>query len=796
MLYSSRARRQGDQPRGTPLVPSSLGGPSQQTHQDRSCVKLKQPFGKFGGIKDLSDPAAETALGGSPLRGVGSSREAEISYHEFEPARRVLHAQARSLVHTYAALSSRVAAQRALGVPTSSITEERLMDDLATTIDGVAASLNSTEDEAVAPLPLLPALPEGISLLPAPNVATKGSRDAGAGWPRASASAMAAASCGIEATAPSAAAECAARVLWPPQTPRERTPKQAIKWQLHEVSVRRAAFLERTVGGIRGQEEEVPIGVVSETATLDFVAEASSAAEAASARLAFAAWPPEELRWRAHTSLHQLSKQLRFIWHCFLKEVLPRVDSLVGALSDSFLRGRYERFGKSLFRESRPFEHRAYMPRGEGGIAPLVISQSLRSSAYFMGLPKPLVHDISLRPEEQPVLIEQRYSPTGDVHEPLLFRSGKVLHAVPGIERVEDGETDADDCSSSNGATRCAGVDLLEKTMHEQMTYGDKNKRKSIGTSSKPQLRLSWMRETRLKWGEATHPQPYANGGAPGSGGALGIHLFVFVHGFHGNSFDLRGMRNQLALMLPNKASARFLLSAVNEQHTAICSFAQLGDNLAGEIAAFIDAEGISSGLCRVSFFCHSFGAIICRAALRTEALKPLLLKLHTYVSFSGPHLGMLYSSNLLVELGVWGLRRWRNAHCLTELSLKDEAEPHRCYLFELSRDDKLRHFRNLLLVSSAEDRYVPHHSARIQLCPEAIHDAKYGSIFVGMVHNLLAPLECEHILHIDTIFSAPAATRMSAQLDAAIGRFAHIAFLEQQAFIQMFVQMYLPYLC
>jgi len=50
--------------------------------------------------------------------------------------------------------------------------------------------------------------------------------------------------------------------------------------------------------------------------------------------------------------------------------------------------------------------------------------------------------------------------------------------------------------------------------------------------------------------------------------------------------------------------------------------------------------------------------------------------RLHTYVSFSGPHLGMLYTSNLLVELGVWGLRKWKHAHCLTELSLKDAKVP------------------------------------------------------------------------------------------------------------------------
>ena len=48
--------------------------------------------------------------------------------------------------------------------------------------------------------------------------------------------------------------------------------------------------------------------------------------------------------------------------------------------------------------------------------------------------------------------------------------------------------------------------------------------------------------------------------------------------------------------------------------------------------------------------------------------------------------------------------------------------------------------FTNVLLVSSSEDRYVPHHSARLQLCEEAVHDLRYGATFVSMVHHILEP--------------------------------------------------------
>ena len=128
----------------------------------------------------------------------------------------------------------------------------------------------------------------------------------------------------------------------------------------------------------------------------------------------------------------------------------------------------------------------------------------------------------------------------------------------------------------------------------------------------------------------------------------------------------------------------------------------------------------------------------------------------------------------------------------------------------------------------------MPHHSARIQLCAEAIHDPKHGPAFVSMarhplppvpsrtsaisfprptpptmhppfrppraprrplqVHNLLAPLAQSSVRHVDVSFGTPPSLRLSEQLDAAIGRTAHISFLENASFLQLFGQTYLEY--
>jgi len=41
-----------------------------------------------------------------------------------------------------------------------------------------------------------------------------------------------------------------------------------------------------------------------------------------------------------------------------------------------------------------------------------------------------------------------------------------------------------------------------------------------------------------------------------------------------------------------------------------------------------------------------------------------------------------------------------------------------------------LEFFKNILLVASPQDRYVPFHSARIEVCKAALKDTVYGLLF------------------------------------------------------------------
>ena len=200
---------------------------------------------------------------------------------------------------------------------------------------------------------------------------------------------------------------------------------------------------------------------------------------------------------------------------------------------------------------------------------------------------------------------------------------------------------------------------------------------------------------------------------------AGGIHLIVLVHGFQGNSFDMRVMKNNISLLHPE---ALFLCSTRNEAKTED-DIQKLGSSLAQEVIDFAQEWCPGSTLGMISFVGHSLGGVIIRAAL--PYLSKFKDKMETYVSFSSPHLGYMYASNTIVDAGIWVLKRWKNSKCLEQLTMSDEISYKENYLYKLSQKEGLGWFKNVLLVSSYQDRYVPVESARIELMQRAIDDEK-----------------------------------------------------------------------
>ncbi|KAG0721956.1 Protein FAM135B [Chionoecetes opilio] len=261
-----------------------------------------------------------------------------------------------------------------------------------------------------------------------------------------------------------------------------------------------------------------------------------------------------------------------------------------------------------------------------------------------------------------------------------------------------------------------------------------------------------------------------------------GLHLIVCVHGLDGNSADLRLIKTYLEIGLPG-ANLDFLMSERNQGDT-FSNFETLTERLVSEILCHMEAYNLNPK--RISFVGHSLGNIIIRGAVSHPHMKPFLPRLHTFLSLSGPHLGTLYNNSGLVNMGMWFMQKWKKSGSLLQLSLKDRVDIRQTFLYRLTQRSQLHHFRNVLLCGSSQDRYVPLHSARIELCRQAVKDnSVMGSAYREMVSNLLQP-----------IISSPSVTlvrydihhALPSTANSLIGRAAHIAVLDSELFIEKFL--------
>uniref|UniRef100_A0A8C5QUC4 Family with sequence similarity 135 member A n=1 Tax=Leptobrachium leishanense TaxID=445787 RepID=A0A8C5QUC4_9ANUR len=259
-----------------------------------------------------------------------------------------------------------------------------------------------------------------------------------------------------------------------------------------------------------------------------------------------------------------------------------------------------------------------------------------------------------------------------------------------------------------------------------------------------------------------------------------GIHLIVCVHGLDGNSADLRLVRTYIELGLPG-GRKDFLMSERNQNDT-FADFDTMTDRLLDEIVQYIQIYNLS--VSRISFIGHSLGNLIIRSVISRPRFKCYLNKLHTFLSLSGPHLGTLYNSSALVNTGLWFMQKWKKSGSLLQLTCRDHSDPRQTFLYKLSKKPGLEHFRNVVLVSSLQDRYVPYHSARIEMCKTALKDKQSGPVYAEMIKNILLPVlqnkDC-NLVRYDVIHALPNTA------NSLIGRAAHIAVLDSEVFLEKF---------
>ena len=257
-------------------------------------------------------------------------------------------------------------------------------------------------------------------------------------------------------------------------------------------------------------------------------------------------------------------------------------------------------------------------------------------------------------------------------------------------------------------------------------------------------------------------------------------HLFILVHGFQGTSLDLRLFKNHLSFLRPHYL---FLCSSCNQDNTD-GDIRSMGQRLSHEIKAYIREWCADGSLHRMSFIGHSLGGLIVRAAL--EFLPEFEYQMELLVTLSSPHLGCMYNDSKLIDAGMWFLTKWRKSLCLSQLTMTDAVEPSATLLYTMCTTSRLHWFRNILLLSSAQDLYAPFESARIQVSSRAADDHRLGKYYGEMANKLLSRVEIHRLRRIDVNFQFVEKT-----VDSVIGRKAHIEFLEDQNLMKMVLFMY-----
>ncbi|KAH9363285.1 hypothetical protein HPB48_006391 [Haemaphysalis longicornis] len=239
-----------------------------------------------------------------------------------------------------------------------------------------------------------------------------------------------------------------------------------------------------------------------------------------------------------------------------------------------------------------------------------------------------------------------------------------------------------------------------------------------------------------------------------------GLHLVICVHGLDGE---------WLGLALDGETFE---------------DFETMTDRLVSEISYHIEVFALKPA--KISFIGHSLGNIIIRSALTRPEMKPYLSQLCTFLSLSGPHLGTLFNNSGLVNMGMWFMQKWKKSGSLLQLAMKDTADVRQSFLYKLSQKPGLEFFKHVLLFGSLQDRYVPIHSARIELCKAAAKDTTpIGAAYREMVNHLLRPLASRpdiSLVRYDVHHALPSSA------NSLIGRAAHIAVLDSELFIEKFM--------
>ncbi|CAG9330158.1 unnamed protein product [Blepharisma stoltei] len=230
-----------------------------------------------------------------------------------------------------------------------------------------------------------------------------------------------------------------------------------------------------------------------------------------------------------------------------------------------------------------------------------------------------------------------------------------------------------------------------------------------------------------------------------------GIHLVIIVHGFQGNSSDVKLWKNYIGLYRPD---TMILSSVSNEEDTKI-SLEEMGRKLSDEIVSYIH-EYCPKGLRKISFIGYSLGSLIIRSAL--PHLSHYSSKMQFFLSLSSPHLGYMENSSKLIDAGAC-MKTLLKSDCLLQCTMTDAHNPWDTYIYKLSSQVGLGWFKHICFLSSYQDNYTPFSSARVEISPTS------NEIYVEMAQNIFSQIKIPKICRLDVHFPVEESLKPHVQI-------------------------------
>lgn len=201
--------------------------------------------------------------------------------------------------------------------------------------------------------------------------------------------------------------------------------------------------------------------------------------------------------------------------------------------------------------------------------------------------------------------------------------------------------------------------------------------------------------------------------------------------------------------------------------------------------------SAFSSSPLRTAQRCHTLSFIFRPAhcwsytRIRARRYRPIL---HTLCAISCPLLGLLVpGDSFAIASGLWFMANVAGDQLLKQMCFADTQHAAGPCVWRMHGQGVFPCFRHVILVGSKQDKYIPLYSSHMRPPSNLPENDTRIRALKRMVDNSLQSLSGSTLTRVTVRFPG----QNSLSVDEAVGRAAHVAFIEHVPFIRAFTVRY-----